>query len=101
MDIPYLEDNCEESCPVGKDEILEYLSLEEGGEANVLGLTFFRTARIGKTALWLWQYTSEYADEAYAIVHSRGKERCIGSWARDEGQTVEDMMKEYHDTNCR
>ncbi len=100
MALSYLNPNIEDTCPFSRKEISGYLSLEEGGVRNDFELSFFRTAQISQTRLWIWQYSSDYSKDAYAIVDLLGNKASIGSWARDKDQDVEEMIEEYYQRNC-
>lgn len=54
-----LQPDREESCPEGRDEIMEYVRMESADTdaAEDAALKFLRTARVGDASYWLWSYT--------------------------------------------
>jgi hypothetical protein len=71
VDIPRLNDDTMSSCPVGLDELLDYLELEvpNGGSLKAEDLLFLRTAELGDARYWIWSFREPDGGElAYATV---------------------------------
>jgi hypothetical protein len=58
VDLPRLVDDSVSSCPVGIEELLDYLEVEvPGGDSlKAEDLAFLRTAELGDARYWIWSF---------------------------------------------
>jgi hypothetical protein len=86
IDFPFLKDNSEKKCPIGMQEIQDYLRIEDADldEVKHRKLTFLRTAQVAEKSYWIWKYNESDGAECYVTV----------SLTKD-GSTVTGMNENY------
>jgi hypothetical protein len=69
VSLPRLDPDTEDSCPVPLSEVTEHVTSEfDDGTSISLPLRFLRTAKIGKTAYWIWTFHDPRRGNGYAVV---------------------------------
>lgn len=95
VSFPLLDEDTEQSCPVSRENMLEYLSCEalDGENARSVPLIFVRTAAILKNKYWLWRFTDGDGVEAFLCVEQKcGNQFNISYLANDYGLTPEQYL---------
>ena len=100
IDFTYLPENTEESCPMSRDEVMEYVRMESGDtdKASEESLIFFRTAIVGNNFCWLWKYTESDGQLCYVTYWIRSiLNREIGLSDNNGLSPEQYILSEYYD----
>jgi hypothetical protein len=105
IELPRVPDDSAASCPVPREEILEYLSYEAPGgkhsgstEVTEFRLEFLRTALVERTRYWIWRFTDADERDSYVVVGIDGSGRQMMSCDETFGLSPEQrIIAEHYD----
>ena len=97
---PLLSDNSAESCPYSENQVFEYVQIESAdtGSAERGRLQFCRTAQVGKTNYWLWEYTESDGEVCYVVFsQTEDGDTCLGLSESNGLSHEQFMLADFYD----
>src|SRR5437868_5973433 len=93
FELPRLEPDSPESCPVTMAEIVEYLQMEAAPEEPTeADLEFVRTASVERAEYWIWRFEDSDGAECYVTVSRKGTTIMVGFAENYDGLSPEQFM---------
>jgi len=95
-----LDDDSEISCPASRNRIFEYVRIESADTNKAASdrLAFLRTARIGKTKYWLWNYTESDGEMTYVFFRQNPDGSTVLGLSGPNGLSPEQyLLADYYD----